>query len=52
MTRITVNVGFREGYYVSETNHAITKSLSALSCCASESWSSPCRGGRLAKRSR
>jgi hypothetical protein len=31
MTRITVNVGFREGYYVSEANHAITKSRSALS---------------------
>lgn len=32
MTRIQVNVGFREGVgYVSEANHKVSRSLSALS---------------------
>jgi len=32
MTRITVQVGFREGLgYVSEANHTVTRSVSALS---------------------
>jgi len=31
MTRLKVKIGFREGYYISEANHQITRSVTALS---------------------